>query len=184
MPDVTRFNTGKVRISYPHIFQKDQNGKYSLVALVPKTDTATVNKIEEACQQVYAENKNTVFKGLDYDEVSKPYHDGDGRKPKGGAYGPECKGMLVLSAKSSNKPVLVDSNKQAVVDESELYPGTWGRVGVKIAAYNAQGNKGICCYLNGVLTYNRGERFGAGFSASEFDDEYDDSDMLDDDDEI
>ena len=182
-----KFNTGKVRISYPHVFERDQNDKFSLVALIPKTDTKTLEKIEEACKAVYREHKSGVLKGLEYEEVAKPFHDGDGRKPKGGSYGDECKGMIVLSAKSKTKPVVVDRNGEKTADESLIYPGTWGRVAIAFSAYNNSGNRGICCFLNGVKTYTTGERFGSTFKAEDFDDGYDDSDMLtgaDDDDEI
>lgn len=179
----TKFNTGKVRISYPHLFERDQNEKFSLVALIPKTDKATIDKLKAACKLVYTEHKDNIFKGLDYDEVAKPYHDGDGRKPRGGAYGDECKGMIVISAKSKSKVPVVDRNRTPVVDESEVYPGTWGRVNISLGAYNNSGNRGICCFLNGVLTYATGDRFGSTFNASEFDDGYEDDldDDLDDD---
>lgn len=180
----TKFNTGKVRVSYPHVFEKDQNGKYSLVALIPKTDEKTYQKVMEACKALYAEHKNNTLKGLKFEEVMLPIHDGDGRKPKGGAYGAECAGMWVLSAKTNSKPVIVDAYNVPVTDQDEVYPGTWGRVAIAFGVYNNSGNRGITCYLNGLKTYSKGDRFGNSFSAEAFDDGYNDTDLMEDDDEI
>lgn len=176
-----KFNTRKVRISYPHLFERDTNGKFSLVALIPKSDTATYQKVIDACKEIYEEHKKGILKGLDFSEVQLPIHDGDGRKPKGGAYGDECKGMWVLSAKTKTKPVVVDAYNTPVVSEDEIYPGVWGRVAIGFGPYDNNGNRGITCYLNGVKTYNTGERFGSTFSADSFADGYDDSDMIGDD---
>lgn len=176
-----KFNTRKVRLSYPHVFEKDTNGKYSLVALIPKEDKVTYDKVMAACKAIYEDQKNSVLKGLNFDEIQLPIHDGDGRKPKGGAYGPECKGMWVLSAKTKSRPVVVDAYNAPVVSEEEVYPGVWGRVALGFGPYDNNGNRGITCYLNGVKTYNTGERFGSTFNAKDFEDDYDDSDMLNDD---
>lgn len=180
----TKMNTGKVRLSYPHLFAKDQNEKYSLVALIPKTDTVTVQKMVDICKSLYMEHKNDLFKGLLFEEVAVPYHDGDGRKPKGGEYGPECKGHYVLSAKSKSKPLVIGRDKLPITDEDEVYPGTWARVSIGFGVYNNSGNRGITCFLNGVKSYATGERFGTTFTADGFDDGYDDSDLMEDEDEI
>lgn len=179
-----KFNSRKVRISYPHLFEKDTNGKYSLVALIPKADTVTYEKIMAACKEIYEEQKKSLFKGMLFEEVQLPIHDGDGRKPKGGSYGPECEGMWVLSSKTKTKPVVVDAYNTPVTSEEEVYPGVWGRVAIGFGPYDNNGNKGITCYLNGVKTYNTGERFGSTFKADDFADDYDDSELMTDDDEI
>ena len=96
------FNTMKVRFNFPKIFEANQkSGKYELTVLIPKDDTETKRRLVEAAKTLYEEEKNSAFRGLNFDEVAKPYHDGDGRKPKGGAYGEECKGMIVLNARST-----------------------------------------------------------------------------------
>lgn len=177
----TRFNTRRVRFSYPHLFQKDQNGKYSLQVLIPKDDDNTVTKMKEACKQIYQDNKGGIFKGLNFDEVAMPYHDGDGRKPKGGAYGPECKGNYVVNAKTSMRVPVVGPDNTPVMDEAMVYPGVYGRVNIAFSAYNNNGNRGINCYLNGVKTYGNGERIGNAFNPDEFNDDYDDSEFEDDD---
>lgn len=178
----TKFNTKRVRFSYPHLFQKDQNDKYSVQLLIPKTDDVTMGKLKAACKQVYLDHKTDVFKGLEFDEVNKPYHDGDGRKPKGGAYGPEAKGMWVVNASTNSKISIVDRERNKVIDEDTIYPGVYGRANITVATYNMNGNKGIKCYLNGVMTYAYGERIGNVFNADDFDDGYEDPDNEEEDD--
>ena len=184
MPAIIRVTTKKIRMSYPHIWERDQNGKYSMTVLIPKSDKDTIGKIKEAVKQVYEENKNGPLKGLLFDEVAKPYHDGDGRKPKGGAYGEECKGHILINAKSNNPVTVVErDSKVKCTDESHVYPGCYGRVNMAFFAYNNNGNRGIGAFLNGIQTYNYGDRLGTGFNAEEFDDGYSDPDE-DSDDEI
>lgn len=180
-----RFNTKKVRFSYPHISKPQGEGdeaRYSLTVLIPKTDKETLKAITDAAKEVFEENKTSAFKGLNYDEVMKPWHDGDGRKPKGGAYGDECKGQIVLNTKSKNKVPCFNRDRQPLADETQVYAGCYGRVSVGLYAYDTKGNKGIGAALNGIMTFNYGDPLGNAFSASEFDDGYEDpDDNLDDD---
>lgn len=180
----TQFNTGKIRLSYPNLFtpraaSEGQPAKYSLCVLIPKTDKATKQKIDDAIREVYEENKNTIFKGLHFEEVQTPIHDGDGRKPKGGAYGEECKGMWVLNTSSKNKPGVVDGERVAVTDQTKVWAGEYGRVAVNLYAYEVSGNKGIACGLNGVQVLGYGDPIDGRIAAEDafndgFKDEMDD----------
>ena len=122
----TKFTTGKGRFSYPHVFEayaaaEGQTPKFSTTFLIPKEDKETLKKLGDACKAVYEEHKNSTFKNILYDEVAKPYHDGDGRKPKGGEYGPECKGMWVLSTSSKRKPLVVDRDRQTGLNACQTF---------------------------------------------------------------
>lgn len=177
------FNTRKVRFSYPHLFEKDKNDRYSLEVLIPKTDKETMEKIVTACKAVYEEHRTDIFKGMEWSQVNKPYHDGDGTKPRGGSYGPEAKGHYVMSTNTTQKVKVVDINRQIVQDEEKIYPGVYGRVNINFSAYNVNGSKGIKCYLNGVQTYGYGDRIGNYFdSETGFDDGFEDDDLPVDDD--
>lgn len=182
----TQMNTRKVRFSYPNVFNpraagEGQDPKYSMTALIPKTDSATKAAIEARMREVYEGAKHTHFKGLTYDEVQKPIHDGDGRKPKGGAYGEECKGQWVLSTSTKNKPGVVgpdrgpDGKYVACTDATKVYAGCYGRVTVNFYPYNVSGNKGIAAGLNAVLTYGYGDPIDGRVRAEDaFDDGYED----------
>ena len=66
--------TDKVRFSYAHVFQpqvsveEGKAPKYSVSVLIPKTDKATIDRINKAVEQCKEENKavwgGTVPKGL------------------------------------------------------------------------------------------------------------------------
>lgn len=180
----TQFNTGRIRFSYPNVFtpraaSAGQDAKYSMCVLIPKTDKATKAKIDAAIREVYDENKSTKFKGLLFEEIQTPLHDGDGRKPKGGAYGEECKGHWVLNASSKNKPGVVDGDRRPVTDPTKIWAGEYGRVAVNFYAYEVSGNKGVACGLNGVQCLGYGDPIDGRIAAEDafndgFEDEMDD----------
>lgn len=184
----TSMNTGKIRFSYPNVFTAraaaaGQAEKYSVTALIPKTDTATKAKIDAIIKEIYEEEKNRKFKGLLLSEIQTPIHDGDGRKPKGGAYGEECHGCWVLSTTSKNKPGVVGPEKMndgryaPCTDETKVYAGCFGRLNVNFYAYDVSGNKGIAAGLNGVMTYGYGDPIDGRVRAEDaFNDGYEDED--------
>lgn len=186
----TQFTTGRIRFSYPNVFTPHaaaagQEAKYSMCVLIPKTDKATKAKIDEAIREVYEENKSTKFKGLLFEEIQTPLHDGDGRKPKGGAYGEECKGHWVLNASSKNKPGVVGPERGPEgkflpqTDPTKVWAGEYGRVAINFYAYEVSGNKGVACGLNGVCCFCYGAPIDGRIAAEDafndgFEDEMDD----------
>ena len=168
----TQFNTGRIRFSYPNVFtpraaSAGQDAKYSMCVLIPKTDKATKAKIDAAIREVYDENKSTKFKGLLFEEIQTPLHDGDGRKPKGGAYGEECKSHWVLNASSKNKPGVVDGDRKPVTDPTKIWAGEYGRVAINFYAYEVSGNKGVACGLGNIQKIRDGESLGGRSSATD-----------------
>lgn len=186
----TQFNTGKIRFSYPNLFTprasaEGQTPKYSMCVLIPKADKATKAKIDAAIHEVYEAEKNGKFKGLLESEIQVPIHDGDGRKPKGGAYGAECKGHWVLNTSSKNKPGVVgpergpDGKYLPQTDPSKVWAGEYGRVAINFYAYDTAGNRGIACGLNGVACLGYGEPIDGRIAAEDafndgFEDDMDD----------
>ena len=183
----TKVKTGKVRFSYVNIFsprKADDSAepKYSMTLLVPKSDTVTYQAMKRAIKAAI-QTKPEIFKGLTEQEIQTPIHDGDGRKPKGGAYGEECKGCWVVNTSSKNKPGVVDINKEPITDPTEVYSGCYGRVTINAYAYNRNGNKGISFGLNNVQKRADGAPLDGRVSAEDdFDDDFQDS--FDDDFEI
>ena len=88
----TKVVTGKARFSFCHLFepQAPQGGgepKYSVTLLIPKSDTATLNKIKAAQAEA---RENFCKKNGASALPAKPnhtLHDGDGEMPNGGDYG-------------------------------------------------------------------------------------------------
>ena len=77
----TKVVTGKVRLSYVHLFEPfsnnpDQDAKYSCVLLIPKSDKTTYNKLR-AAQKSALENGKTKFGGSIPKSWKDTIHDGD-----------------------------------------------------------------------------------------------------------
>lgn len=175
----TKVVTGKVRLSYVSIFEpKEPQGggdaKYSVTLLIPKNDSATVAKINEAMKE--AADKFRERNGAQ-SLPAKPnhtLHDGDGVRDSGDPYGPECKGCYVITVSSKQKPVIVDSFRNEITDPGEVYSGCYGRAAINFYGYNSNGKKGISAGLLSIQKLHDGEPFGTVGSADDFDDDYTD----------
>ena len=179
----TKVITGKVRFSFVNVFSPKKNddgseGKYSVTLLVPKSDVKTCNAIKAAIEAARL-NSADKFGGKVPANLKNTVHDGDGEKPNGGEYGPECKGCLVINASSSQKPGVVDRDKLEILDPTDFYSGCYGRASINFYAYNTSGNKGIACGLNNVQKLADGPALGGGRARAEddFDDDFDDDDI-------
>ena len=159
MANETRVMTGKVRLSYVHLFkpyaaEKGQEEKYSCTILVPKTDVQTKMKLDAA--------------------INAAIEKGNGVRPSDGQeFGPECKGHWVFtaSAKIDYQPGIVDVRAQPILNQSEIYSGIYARVSVNFFPYAVSGKKGIGCGLGNVQKLMDGEPLSAvGIKAeNEFD---------------
>lgn len=164
--------TGEVRLSYVNVFnpKTPKNGgdpKYSVTLLIPKSDIATKQAIDNAIQQALNEAVVTVFEGYAPPNPPTPIHDGDGLKESGEEYGDECKGHWVMTASSKMRPEIVDANVQPVLSPTAVYSGCYGRVSIRFFAYNSMGRKGIGCGLGNVQKLRDGEPLGGGTTAKQ-----------------
>lgn len=160
----TKVVTGKVRLSYCHLFQPravedGQEAKYSCTILIPKSDKVTIQKIKAAIEAAKQAGV-TVFGGKIPQNLKIPFHDGDGEKPNGGEYGEECKGHYVINASSKQKPGVVDKNLNEIINSTEVYSGCYARVSINFYPFNKSGNKGIACGLNNVQKLADGDYLG------------------------
>lgn len=174
----TKITTGKVRFSFCNLFtpQAPQGGgdpKYSVTLLIPKVDTATKAKIDQAMQEAAANFRERNGSASMPAKFNHTIHDGDGLRDSGEPYGPECKGHWVVTVSSKRQPVIVDANKQEIVDPNEVYSGCYGRACINAYGYNSNGKKGISFGLLSIQKLADGEPFGTVGSASDFDDEDD-----------
>lgn len=169
--------TGEVRFSYvtldkPRASEEGAEPKYSVVLLIPKSDTETVGKIKaaiaEAADAFRARNGQASMPA----NPMLPIHDGDGQKPNGGDYGDECKGHYVMNASSKIRPMLRDANNDEMFDPTEIYSGCYGRAIINFYGYNNR-RKGVGCGLLGVQKKRDGEPLGGiRASADDFNDGY------------
>lgn len=181
----TKVITGKVRFSFCHVFEPQAStdggeAKYSVTLLIPKADTATMAKIQAAIQEA---RDNFCKKNGASALPAKPthtLHDGDGLRPSGDPFGPECKGCYVITVSSKQKPIVVDSFRNNITDPGELRSGDYGRASINFYGYNRAGKKGVSAGLLSIQKLHDGEPFGTVGSADDFDDGFTDGGVDDD----
>lgn len=162
-----------VRVTYAHLLepytnpnQVGQEPKYSAMILVPKTDTAQVQAIQNAIEATIAEAR--VKHGAKVPAMPKtPLHDGDGYTPGGKEYSAECKGHWVFNASqaSKHKQEVVDINGNPLTTPGEVYSGMYVNVLINFYFYNNQ-SSGIAAGLGPVQKVRDGEPLGSGAPAS------------------
>lgn len=163
----TKVTTGKVRLSYAHLFEphaiEGNEPKYSVSVIIPKTDTETLKAIKEAVNEAKEQGK-TKWSGKVPPTLKTPLRDGDAERPDDEAYA-NC---YFLNASSKNKPGIVDQNVQPILDATEVYSGCYGRLTLNFYPFSASGNKGIAAGLGNVQKLAEGEPLG-GFTRAEND---------------
>lgn len=173
----TKVTTGKVRLSYAHLFEphaiEGNEPKYSVSVIISKTDTDTLKAIKEAVEQVKKDGV-TKWGGKVPPNLKTPLRDGDAERPDDEAY----KNCYFLNASSKQKPGVVDKNVQPVLDQSEVYSGCYGRLTLNFYPFSASGNKGIAAGLGNVQKLEDGEPLG-GFTRAE--DDFDSVETAEDD---
>lgn len=170
MQNPTKVVTNEVRFSYCHVWQPDsidgEDPKYSVSILIPKHDTATIQKIQYAIQAA-AEAGKTKLAGpngqVNYNILKTPLRDGEAERGDDPAY----VGHYFVNASSKHQPGIVDQNVNPIMTQSAFYSGCYGRASVNFYAFNAKGNKGIACGLNNVQKTRDGEALAGGSSPEE-----------------
>ena len=144
----------KTRWSYANVWEaKSINGgapKFSVSLIVPKSDTATVTKIQAAIEAAYKEGESKL-KGNGrtvpaLSVIKTPLRDGDIERPDDPAYA----NAYFINANSATAPGIVDAACNPIMNRSEVYSGVYGRASISFYAFNANGNKGIACGLNNL----------------------------------
>ena len=149
------------RFSYLHCWEPDSvNGgdpKYSVSAIVPKSDSKTVEAIKAAIEQAKKDSASK-WGGKIPGNLKTPLRDGDIDRPEDEAY----KGCYFFNANSRQAPQVVDGKVQPVLDQSEVYSGCYGRISVTFYGYNSNGNRGIAAGLGNIQKLKDGEPLGGG----------------------
>ena len=173
--------TGEVRLSYVHLAtpwanpqQPGAAPRYQVTLLIPKSDTTTKADIDNSIRAAIDAAVNGKWNGVRPPIIPTPIHDGDGVKQDGTPYGPECKGMWVMTASrrpEDGKPWICDiSNPNVELAPQDSYSGMWARCTVHFFGYLNAGKKGIGCSLDGVMKVRDDESLGGAVkpSANEF----------------
>lgn len=152
-----------VRLSFVYLVTPKLNDKgeprYSATLLIPKNSEAAevVKRITEEAKRAGMARK---WGGKFPASAKLVIHDGDGTRPGGEPFGPECKGHYVLTATNRNRPALFDMDGARITADDALYSGCYADVVVNAYAYDHQMNKGITYSVEGVRKVADGERLG------------------------
>lgn len=188
-PSKTKVVTGKVRLSYVHVFEPysqdgDDEGKYSCVLLIPKRDKATLRKIEAAIEAATQQGKNTKFDGSIPKNLATTLRDGDDEDEADLEKNPEYAGHMFMSVSSKTKPGIVDQNVNAILDTTEIYSGVYARVSINAFPYNYKGKKGISFGLNHIQKVDDGDFLGGRSRAEDDFEPLDDAESGDEGDDL
>lgn len=175
-----------VRFSYVRVFEAEQfNGvgefNYSVVLLIPKTDTAMVKQINDAvkaeAQEYFA--KNPKFKGRVPENYKSPLRDGDDPKKEGQAGYEGCYYITAKRKEEHGKPIVIDKSKQPITVKEDIYSGSWGVASISLYGYNMSSeNCGITAGLNGIQKVTDDDRLDGGSSINDFEDLSDEDDIF------
>lgn len=146
-----------VALTEPRVPQNGGDAKFSATLLISKTDVAAKADIDAAIRAAMADGKEKAWKGVMPPNPHFPIHDGDGVRESGEPYGDECKGCWVITASSKQKPEVVDSSLNPIINASDIYSGMYGHATVRFFAYSNSGNKGIGCGLGNIMKTADGE---------------------------
>lgn len=172
--------------SYAFVFRKQpamnpsQEAKYSITLLIDKDED--LGPLKKACLTVAEAKFGAKAKDLiRRNALRMPFRDGDEEKPDD----PNYRNRVFISAKTSTRPGVVDTDLNEIIDESDFYSGCVCRISLVPFAYDTAGNKGVSFALNNVQKLDDGERLsGRPNPEDEFGDadrksssDYDDDDI-------
>lgn len=158
------------RWSFANVWEpKSINGgtpKYSVSLIIPKSDTATIAKVQAAIQAAYEEGQ-AKLKGNSrsvpaLSTIKTPLRDGDAERPDDAAYA----NAYFINANATTAPGIVDIDCNPILTRSEVYSGVYGRASISMYAFNSNGNRGIACGLNNLQKIRDGEPLGGKASAA------------------
>lgn len=167
------------RISFANIWEpKSINGseeKYSVSCLIPKSDKATLAKIQKAIEVAKEDAKSKKWGGKIPPNLKLPLRDGDIERPDDENYA----GHMYFNATSKEAPQIVDRKVQPILDPMECGSGDYCNVSVNFYGFNANGNRGVAAGLGNIQLIKHGERLaGKASAASDFEEVEGDDDIL------
>jgi hypothetical protein len=137
----TKLTIGEVRFSYLTVFEPrtapgNTQAKYSATLLIPKSDTKTITAIVTMVKRLAGEaqqkNGGKLPPGF-----KNPMRDGDEKDPLTGnfVHNDEYRGHYFLRANSVQKPSVVDTSRQPIMDATKAYSGMWGYAALNFFVY-------------------------------------------------
>lgn len=165
----TKVVTGKVRFCYVNVFEptamnEGDTPKYNICVLIPKSDTATIDKIKKAIEAAKEAGKAKLAdkNGRILANLKLPLRDGDEERPDDPAF----EDHYFINANSTHQPSIVDRSLNPIMSRDEFYSGCYGRASINFYAFNVS-SKGIAAGLNNLQKLEDGEMLAGGSTAEE-----------------
>lgn len=76
-------------------------------------------------------------------------------------------GAIFIRASSKNKPGVIDTSNNDIIDSSEIYAGCWMKATVHAYYYNHKGNQGVTFELHNVQKQRDGEPLSGRLKAQD-----------------
>lgn len=166
----TKVVTGKVRFCYVNVFEptamyEGDTPKYNICVLIPKSDTATIDKIKKAIEAAKEAGKAKLAdkNGRIPANLKLPLRDGDEERPDDPAF----EDHYFINANSMRQPSIVDRSLNPIMSRDEFYSGCYGRASINFYAFNVVSSKGIAAGLNNLQKLEDGEMLAGGSTAEE-----------------
>jgi hypothetical protein len=154
--------------------QEGKEPQFACTFVWPKTSTK-LKKLEAAIKEVAKEKWGAkAEKMLASGQLRSPLRDGDDTDND------EYQGKYFLTARSTDKPEVVDRDAEPVMSQLDIYSGMQARGDVYLFAYDKAGNRGVGAILNSVQKTGDGERKSGRRSAADAFGALDDEDMNED----
>lgn len=173
----TRMITGKVRFSFVNVvearaFGENQTPKYSVMLLIPKTDVATLERMQKAIKAAAEKGLVSKFGGKMPVNLKTTLKDADVDTNQDGEVFAKvwdyAAGHYILNVSTKTRPEIVDKDLNPIINPTELFSGCYGRASINFFAFNNNGNKGVSAGLNNLQKLEDGESLG-GFTTAEMD---------------
>lgn len=157
-----QFLSPKGEVAYPFVFKPQapmdgstKDPQYQLVIVYDEGDKR-LDKLRKAIEEVAtvkfgAKAKSMLASG----QLKSPLRAGAGRSDW-------LEGKVTFTARSTERPGVVDSNLDDIITPSDFYSGCEGRMDVYLYAFDKAGNRGVSAILNNAQKTAEGERKGGG----------------------
>lgn len=135
-----------VNLHNARAMNKGETPKFSMSALIKKSDTQTLAIIQDAVA------KEIKKKGWDASTVYLPLQDGDGLTPKSRkAYPDDFHGCYVLPVSNKQAPGVVDAELRPITDSSQVTFGDTFRLSLDVYCYENSSGRGVSFDLDNVM---------------------------------
>ena len=156
--DGTGIRIGEVRFSFPRLFEQNEYGRYTMLALISKDNTEAVSLFKKATEAAAKNGAAKFWSGKVPPMLKLPLRDGDEEHPDDPAF----KNCYFFNCWNKYKPKVCvwdeDLEMRVEANEEDIYPGCYGIITVQLFPFNTNGNRGVGVSLSNVMKTRDGER--------------------------